>query len=82
MLHILLYFRHIKFNDVKKEIHIKILFNFFVKHFQTLSRHAPSGVPTCSPSDYVSVKMKKGKILKKIKLENGLEYSGKNTFLD
>ena len=50
MLNILLSFHHIKFTDVKKEIYFKILFNFFVKHFQTLSRHAHSGAPACSSS--------------------------------
>ena len=50
MLNILLSFHHIKFIDGKNEIYFKILFNFFVKHFQTLSWHAPSGAPACSPS--------------------------------
>ena len=49
MLNILLSFHHIKFTDGKNEIFFKILFNFFVKHFQTLSWHAPSGAPACSP---------------------------------
>ena len=47
----LFFFHHIKFTDVKKEIYFKMLFNFFVKHFQTLSWHAPSGAPACSPLD-------------------------------
>ena len=49
MLNILSSFHDIKFTDGKNEIYFKILFNFFVKHFQTLSRHAPSRAPACSP---------------------------------
>ena len=64
MLHILLFFHHIKFTNVKKELYFKILFKFFVKHFQTLSWHAPSGAPDCSPSDYMSGKVRKVEILK------------------
>ena len=58
MLHILSSFHHIKFTDEKKEIYFKILFNFFVKHFQTLSSHVPSGAPACSPFPYISIHLK------------------------
>ena len=44
-----IFFNNIKFTDVKKKYNSKYFSIFFMKHFQTLSWHAPSRAPACSP---------------------------------